>query len=85
MSKKMIYCDGRVDGAFPIKDIHHKGLHYKIIDEKGDTPKGFRDTMIAGKAKKPTKAELAAIKEAEDDAELEKMEAEEAANKTKEG
>lgn len=82
MSKKMIYCDGANDGTFPVKNSHHKGLHYKIIDEDAATPKGFRATMVASKTKKPTKAEMQA---AEDEALMAEMEAEEAAKKAKEG
>lgn len=80
-SSKMIYCDGPANGAFPVKNIHHKGLHYMIVDSEAKTPSGFRDTMVKGKAKKPTKAELAAIKEAEEEEELAAMEAAELAAK----
>lgn len=84
INQRMVYCDGPAVGAKPIHNVHHKGLHYALINEGEDTPKGFRDTMVATKTKKPTKAELAAIKEAEEEAELAAMEAEEAAKKAKE-
>ena len=52
----MIYCDSPLDGASPIKNIHHKGLHYAVVDEDADLPKGFRETPDKKKEAKPIKA-----------------------------
>ena len=81
-AKRMVYCDGVSDGAEPVHNIHHKGLHYIVIDEDAKLPKGFRETVVKGKEKKLTAAEK---KQAQEDKELAEMQAEEDALKAEEG